>query len=208
MCLHLVAFIIIFILPKFIKSSEVHPTLEPTLSTSRTYNDSIDNKVNFKPNNEINTIINNDNDRMKIKHNDSEIDILSKKIKEGIGLETKNFEKFIDKTVTGIVELKDDLMRSINDNEKNNLFDMVVTSISSSSLSSLPSSSLSLATSATITTNVTTNTDGLHKRNITVIDKKLNENNDTFLKKEIDAINAAVQQTNVLPAVLSNGHAK
>ncbi|XP_062711688.1 lysophospholipid acyltransferase 6-like [Aedes albopictus] len=31
---------------------------------------------------------------------------------------------------------------------------------------------------------------------------------DAFLKKEIDALNAAVQQVNVLPAVLSNGHAK
>lgn len=37
-----------------------------------------------------------------------------------------------------------------------------------------------------------------------------NRNNsvDDFLVKEIDALNAAVQQTNVLPAVLSNGHAK
>lgn len=36
---------------------------------------------------------------------------LSKKIRERIDSETRNIEEFIDKTVTGIVELKDDLMR-------------------------------------------------------------------------------------------------
>lgn len=47
------------------------------------------------------------------------------------------------------------------------------------------------------------NTPGLRKR------KEENASSDKFLKKEIDAINAAVQQANnVLPAVLSNGHAK
>lgn len=53
--------------------------------------------------------------------------------------------------------------------------------------------------------------DGIRKRIIGAT----NENNkggservDAFLKKEIDAINAVVQQANVLPVVLSNGHAK
>lgn len=41
---------------------------------------------------------------------------LSLKIRERIDSETRNIEEFIDKTVTGIVELKDDLMR-VNDDE-------------------------------------------------------------------------------------------
>lgn len=34
------------------------------------------------------------------------------------------------------------------------------------------------------------------------------ESVDAFLKKEIESLNAAVQQTNVIPVVLGNGHAK
>lgn len=48
--------------------------------------------------------------------------------------------------------------------------------------------------------------DGIRKRIIGA--DKGSERVDVFLKKEIDAINAVVQQANVLPVVLSNGHAK
>lgn len=51
--------------------------------------------------------------------------------------------------------------------------------------------------------------DGIRKRIIGANDtNKGSERVDAFLKKEIDAINAVVQQANVLPVVLSNGHAK
>lgn len=110
------------------------------------------------------------NDDQKIDRN------LSYLIKKNIEIETRNIEELFDKTVTGIVELKDDLMR-INDNE---LF------LSSSN-----------------------EEERLRKRNN---NKNITTTNDIgvdkFLKKEIEALNAAVQQVNVLPAVLSNGHAK
>ncbi|XP_055916013.1 lysophospholipid acyltransferase 6 [Eupeodes corollae] len=51
--------------------------------------------------------------------------------------------------------------------------------------------------------------DGIRKRIIGANDNKGgSERVDAFLKKEIDAINAVVQQANVFPVVLSNGHAK
>ncbi|XP_065086524.1 lysophospholipid acyltransferase 6 isoform X1 [Ochlerotatus camptorhynchus] len=107
-----------------------------------------------------------------------ESDNLSNLIKEKFEQETRNIEELIDKTVTGIVELKDDLMRM---NENNEIF------ISAESL---------------------------RKRQQTKVENHSGSDHgvgggvDAFLKKEIDALNAAVQQVNVLPAVLSNGHAK
>lgn len=106
-------------------------------------------------------------------------------------IELRNIEELFDKTVSGIVELKDDLMR-MNGPEGYN--------------------------GGQVTT-----PDGLRKRggivNGTDVDGTINgtdvnETNgggggvDAFLKKEIDAINAAVHQASVIPAVLSNGHAK
>lgn len=108
-------------------------------------------------------------------------------------IELRNIEELFDKTVNGIVELKDDLMR-MNGPEGYN--------------------------------GQVTTPDGLRKRvnvNGTDVDGTqngidVNETNgngsgggggvDAFLKKEIDAINAAVHQASVIPAVLSNGHAK
>lgn len=94
---------------------------------------------------------------------------LSMKIRERIDSETRNIEEFIDKTVTGIVELKDDLMRA-NDNE------------------------------------TYANADGVRKRNANSCSSDVSNGNDLdiFLRKEM---NMAVNQVNVLPAVLSNGHA-
>lgn len=99
-----------------------------------------------------------------------ETDNLSNLLMEKI--EAANIEGLIDKTVSGIVELKDDLMR-MNEPE---------------------------VYSGT--------TEGLRKRNLTGIEldtgKGAADSVDTFLKKEIDAI----KEANVIPAVLSNGHAK
>lgn len=98
-----------------------------------------------------------------------ETDNLSHMLMEKI--EAANIEGFIDKTVNGIVELKDDLMR-MNEPEV-------------------------YGGNAT---------EGLRKRNLTGNDSEATkgEGVDAFLKKEIDAI----KEANVLPAVLSNGHAK
>lgn len=99
---------------------------------------------------------------------------LSMKIRERIDSETRNFEELIDKTVTGIVELKDDLMR-VNNDELH-----------------LNSNGISNGTED----------GGLRKRNFT--DLTNGKEIEIFLRKEI---NSAVNQVNVLPAVLSNGHA-
>lgn len=90
---------------------------------------------------------------------------LSKKIRERIDSETRNIEEFIDKTVTGIVELKDDLMR-VNQSE-----------LYANGMAG------------------TSDNDGLRKRNFSDGKNEV----ETFLRKEIN-------NANVLPAVLSNGH--
>lgn len=102
----------------------------------------------------------------------SDKDNLSFMIREKIDCETRNIEKFIDKTVdktvTGIVELKDDLLNYSNEEKM-----------------------------------YANGGGGLRQRNV---DRK--STNENFIKMEIEALNNAVQQNNVLPAVLSNGHAK
>ncbi|XP_031641002.1 lysophospholipid acyltransferase 1 [Contarinia nasturtii] len=95
---------------------------------------------------------------------------LSKKIRERIDSETRNIEEFIDKTVTGIVELRDDLMR-VNESEM-------------------------YATKQEYGSGIAgTDTDGLRKRNLSEGKNEV----EIFLRKEIN-------NANVLPAVLSNGH--
>ncbi|XP_036331019.1 lysophospholipid acyltransferase 1 isoform X2 [Rhagoletis pomonella] len=131
---------------------------------------------------------------VSVKHEECEMDQLGNKLKEKIGTETKNIEEFIDKTVaetvSGIVELKKDLMRNHGFHTRPHI----------------------------------THQDGLRKRvgiaaavttaggssGNETIGKLVNgvEESGAFLKKEIEVINAVVQQANVLPAVLSNGHAK
>jgi lysophospholipid acyltransferase 1/2 len=106
-----------------------------------------------------------------------ETDNLSNLLMEKI--EAANFEGLIDKTVSGIVELKDDLMRmnepevygppSENSLRKRNIINHIEMESSKGSNGSEAS--------------------GV----------------DAFLKKEIDAIK---KEVTVIPAVLSNGHAK
>lgn len=117
------------------------------------------------------------NETNRLDNNNSKCDEnnhLSQKIRERIDSETRNIEDFIDKTVTGIVELKDDLMRVSGDE----LY--------------------------------ATNPDGLRNRANNSVGNGGSNNNacgegknvESFLRKEIMAVN----QVNVLPAVLSNGH--
>ncbi|KAH8309207.1 hypothetical protein KR059_006852 [Drosophila kikkawai] len=140
-------------------------------------------------------------DAVSVPHDQCEMDQLSSKLKEKIEAETKNIEEFIDKTVTetvsGIVEFKNDLMRDIE-------FPKL----------KLPGSNAGANLDSAVSGG------GLRKRNIisSVHDNGTDsagnassatiEHEENFLKKEIDVINAVVQQANVLPAVLSNGHAK
>ncbi|ALC41198.1 oys [Drosophila busckii] len=135
-------------------------------------------------------------DAVSVPHDQCEMDQLSSKLKEKIEAETKNIEEFIDKTVTetvsGIVEFKNDLMRDIE----------------------FPK--LKLPAGSGAANLVDAAAAGLRKRNIsTVHDNNAGatngcvqeEDSAAFLKKEIEVINAVVQQS-VVPAVLSNGHAK
>jgi len=139
-------------------------------------------------------------DAVSVPHDQCEMDQLSSKLKEKIEAETKNIEEFIDKTVTetvsGIVEFKNDLMRDIE-------FPKL----------KLPGSNGGIPLDSS-------NGVGLRKRNISSVHDNgtepgkstadlhhpVEENGAAFLKKEIEVINAVVQQA--VPAVLSNGHAK
>ncbi|XP_034107167.1 lysophospholipid acyltransferase 6 isoform X1 [Drosophila nasuta] len=148
-------------------------------------------------------------DAVSVPHDQCEMDQLSSKLKEKIEAETKNIEEFIDKTVTetvsGIVEFKNDLMRDIEfpklklaagsvSSGAANLVDAAAAGLRKRNISSAHDSN----------SNNTNNTNTANA----CADHAPEENSGAFLKKEIDAINAVVQQANVLPAVLSNGHAK
>lgn len=204
-CLHLVGFITIYILPRFIRgeiikkeivvdsqptdtttntkvpSSTTDTTMTNGLRSNTTADDNknaCDNLINnpVDTNKSTNKLHNaNDNENLNDNKNvvtpkndrvigDKEKDNLSHMIRKRIDSETRNLEELIDKTVNGIVELKEDLMR-VSDDERLAGFG-----------------------------------DGLRKRNHS---ERISDTVDIFLKREI---NAAVNQVNVLPAVLSNGH--
>jgi lysophospholipid acyltransferase 1/2 len=116
-------------------------------------------------------------------------DLIHNKIKDGDNLSNLikekidicNIEGLIDlknKTVNEIVELKDHLMR---------IEDYAKTTTQSGDLRKR--------------LNANGENDGLNG-------EPTNGGVDAFLKKEIDAINAAVQEAKMLPAVLTNGHGK
>lgn len=210
-CLHLVGFITIYMLPRFMRgestkqkitvdsqpaettsNTKVPPPVTPdTVATNgdlRSKPTAIDNKTDCDNliNNPVDTKkspnkLHDDNDNENAIGNgnvatpkrngygptqmNGEKDNLSHMIRKRIDSETRNLEELIDKTVNGIVELKEDLMR-VSDDER-------------------------LAGGRG---------DGLRKRSHC---EWSSETVDTFLKRDI---NAAVNQVNVLPAVLSNGH--
>ncbi|XP_061499836.1 lysophospholipid acyltransferase 6 isoform X1 [Anopheles gambiae] len=119
------------------------------------------------------------------------------RIKEKLEQETRNIEDFIDKTVTGFVELKDDLMRMPDETHGGLYIPRKAPLGGAAALNGngnvVDGNSNSTTASGTTITGATTG---------------VGSSSNAFLKKEIDALNAAVQQANVLPAVLSNGHAK
>lgn len=117
-----------------------------------------------------------------VENNIGQRDDLSHFIRKRIDSETRNLEKLVDKTldktVSGIVEFKDDLMRVGDDEQR------IAAAIMNGSLNG--------------------GDGGLRKRNHSEL--RTSESGvgvDAFLKREI---NVAVNQVNVLPAVLSNGH--
>lgn len=150
-------------------------------------------------------------DAVSVPHDQCEMDQLSSKLKEKIEAETKNIEEFIDKTVTetvsGIVEFKNDLMRDIEfpklklaagtvSTGAANLVDAAAAGLRKRNISSGHDSNSNNNTSNNTTSNGTNG------------EIEQEQQSGAFLKKEMDVINAVVQQANVLPAVLSNGHAK
>lgn len=100
------------------------------------------------------------------RHGKSADNHLSLKIRERIDSETRNIEEFIDKTVTGIVELKDDLMR-VNDDE------MYVNA-----------AKYEMGNGHAAGTD-----DGLRRRNLT--DLTNGKEIEAFLRKEINSVNVA-----------------
>lgn len=217
MCLHLTAALTVFVLPKLIRGSSSEKKLSSTVtpktsdelpkngevvaadekkkkvvttirkqnsengqeldessrscSSSSSMNDVSDKNHQRKSDTNylLKDLINKEVNKIK-----GETDNLSNLLMEKI--EAANIEGLIDKAVTGVVELKDDLMR-MNEPE-----------VYSGGA-----------------------TDGLRKRNLTenglemaTGSSKVPDGVDNFLKKEIDAI----KEANVIPAVLSNGHAK
>ncbi|XP_062540622.1 lysophospholipid acyltransferase 6 isoform X1 [Armigeres subalbatus] len=201
MCLHLVAMIAVFILTKFVprgerKRSPVATTISATSGTA-TSHDSVIEPACLPPSTKSGAGENgwqkltatadrngttangsataaavsvNGHSEMNEQHQtvatsktERESDNLSNIIKEKIEQETRNIEELIDKTVTGIVELKDDLMRM---NENNEIF------ISAETLRKRQQNKAEIHSGADHTGG------GV----------------DAFLKKEIDALNAAVQQ--------------
>ncbi|XP_041772526.1 lysophospholipid acyltransferase 1 isoform X1 [Anopheles merus] len=121
------------------------------------------------------------------------------RIKEKLEQETRNIEDFIDKTVTGFVELKDDLMR-MPDETHGGLYIPRKAPLVGAAAAALNGNGNVVDGNSNSTTATGTT--------ITGATAGVGSSSNAFLKKEIDALNAAVQQANVLPAVLSNGHAK
>lgn len=196
MCLHLVSLITLFALPKFLRAEKGSISSKASTEKTKIVDDAgtvdacdiettktatkTDKLIDFKKSNGVNgghvlaskNSVNGNGRATMYGVDENDKDNLSYMIREKFDSETRNIENFIDKTVdktvTGIVELKDDLMNYGGNEEQ-----------------------------------IYVNADGLRQRNV---DKKME--NENFIKKEIEALNNAVQQNNVLPAVLSNGHGK
>ncbi|KAG5679352.1 hypothetical protein PVAND_008923 [Polypedilum vanderplanki] len=218
MCLHFVALFTIYVLPKLVRGSSdgkrLTTSVNAGLNKNNNENTTIDDnspknddsvatkerktvtaiaatkKVHEKELKNVNSTCSSFNssmsdisDKMHVRKTDTNYllkDLISNKIKDETDnlsnllkekIEAANIEGLIDKTVSGIVELKDDLMR-MNEPEVYG----------------------------------PTSAETLRKRNI--VESEIVDGCggvDAFLKKEIDAIK---KEAAVIPAVLSNGHAK
>lgn len=217
MCLHFVAAFVIFVLPKFIRGSSEKTSITTATIVTKDNNtlcktennnaqlnpnsasksdqslavssEQIENKpngvgvdVDESSNSSFSSLndISDKNHQRKIDTNFLLKDLINKEVSKIKGetdnfsnllmekIEAANIEGLFDKTVSGIVDFKDDLMR-MNEPE-----------VYSGNA-----------------------TEGLRKRNVEDV-SLVSDTVDVFLKKEIDAI----KEANVIPAVLSNGHAK
>lgn len=214
MCLHIVALTTIYILPKFIRGEkrsttsqlqnssktsikgedDRYPKLENCDEKLRTHSSADEKNILLEA--ESSSFEHKDmmpqlEETIKpsqlpsvaftVPHDQCEMDHLSSKLMEKIEAETKNIEEFIDKTVS-------DTVTGIVEFKNDLMRDCV------------PSGGLRKRTSlASAMSDVVAGATG----------KPQTEESAAFLKKEIEVINAVVQQSNVLPAVLSNGgHAK
>lgn len=113
-----------------------------------------------------------------------ETDNLSNLLKEKI--EAANIEGLIDKTVCGIVELKDDLMRM---NEPEVYGPTTVENLRKRNITRIEHTNVSM--------------DDINKGAVSSSDKSSSNGVDAFIKKEIDAIK---KEATVIPAVLSNAN--
>uniref|UniRef100_A0A182JQ34 Lysophospholipid acyltransferase 1 n=1 Tax=Anopheles christyi TaxID=43041 RepID=A0A182JQ34_9DIPT len=175
----------------------VHDVVDPFCLTTTTttmngnhHHKKTDNFLSEEDNNNSATI------NITTTNNTSTAKLTCERIKEKLEQETRNIEDFIDKTVTGFVELKDDLMRMPD--ETNGGLYIPRKANGGTGLGGLNGN-------GNVDGNSNNNTTSISTTNSTATGSS---SSNAFLKKEIDALNAAVQQANVLPAVLSNGHAK
>lgn len=152
------------------------------LSTSSTSNKNVLPEVDQRhpPSTPKLPLVNPGRDAVSVPHDQCEMDQLSSKIMEKIEAETKNIEDFIDKTVTETVT-------GIVEFKKDLMRECEI-----------PNGLRKRTSLATTVSDVVAGANG----------KPAADESAAFLKKEIEVINAVVQQANVLPAVLSNGHAK
>lgn len=204
MCLHLVALLTYFILPKFVgiekRSISITSNNTTSFNNTTTLHHNYDNANNTKYNNDIcdkttttsttttttftttNNLLDNKMDnknniqitnryhhRTNNNNNINGNALNTENFAKNFANKTKNIEDFFDKTVTGIVDFKDDLMKI---NSLNHLYP---------SVDGHGNGNIDNYTQSTASTTV-----------------------DQFIKKEIDALH----QATMIPAVLSNGHAK
>jgi hypothetical protein len=155
MCLHVVALLAIFLLSKIRKVDQ--KMLKKSISAAH-FNKSTGNLPSFRK------IIIDGNKFHTLDNGKFPSETFQNDLSSTVETETRNIENLIDKTVHGIVDLKENFMR-VNDDNKDFVGE-------------------------------------LRHRNIDGTNSV-----DKFLKKELEAINTAVQG-NVVPAILSNGHAK
>uniref|UniRef100_A0A1B0CWJ1 Uncharacterized protein n=2 Tax=Lutzomyia longipalpis TaxID=7200 RepID=A0A1B0CWJ1_LUTLO len=162
MCLHTIALVTIFILPRFIRGERnTKKTAVVTLGARSGVGNAEDEEKEQNSGEKsmgIQAVGEGRNDPLP----EMDSDALASVIKKNIEMEARNLEEFLEKKAKGIVELKEDLWQELNDME-------------------------------------------LRRRYPDDISPDVGV--DAFIKKEINALNQAVQQATVLPAVLSNGHA-
>lgn len=221
MCLHIVALIAIYVLPKFIrgerratthlqtssKSSlggDHEPGVSSKVDVQNSTTDSLNGKETIKTaisspqvaapeeDEQISSQVDQNikppqlpivvlaREAVSVPHDQCEMDQLSSKLMEKIEAETKNIEDFIDKTVTHTVT-------GIVEFKKDLMRECEI-----------PNSLRKRTSLVTTMSEVVAGATG----------KPQTDESAAFIKKEIEVINAVVQQANVLPAVLSNGHAK